>query len=212
MILAPGNPARKAQMEKMQMSDTANTTAKPEKRKVADHYLLGADGTVVKTMEEAVGIRYVSINRPQQPFDFIFEGATAGSALAMLACFGAKTKATNEASRVRNGEGGGDDEQLSAIEEVFESLKNGVWREKGEGGGSRIDRQTVAEVLVSLLGDKADGTVDTIAQRFTDGHTTAKHGKMTGEQYFKLVWSNDKVKAAYRTAKGQTGPALDDLA
>lgn len=194
------------------MTDT-NTAAKADsKRKVADHFLLDAEGNVVKEMEKAVGIRYVSVNRPHAPFDFIFKDATAGSALAMLACFGAKTKATNEASRVRNGEGGGDDEQLSAIDEVFEALVNGVWREKGEGGGSRIDRETVAQVLVSLLGDKADGNAITIAQRFVDGHETVKHGKMTGEQYFKLVWSNDKVKAAYRTAKGQTGPALDDLA
>lgn len=194
------------------MSETT-TNEKDSKRKVADHFLIAANGEYTKRMEEAVGIEYKSIHRPDAPFKFIFDGATPGTALTMLALFGAKTKATNEASRVRNTDKGDVDEELSAIEEVFEQLNNGVWREKAEGGaGSRIDRRTVAEVLVELLGDKVDGTVDTVAQRFVDGHTTAKGKALTGDEYFKFVWSNDAVKAGYRKKKGQTGPVLDELA
>ena len=195
------------------MSNTENTaTATDGKRKVADHFLIAADGSYTKEMEKAVGIEYKSIHRPNAPFKFVFEGATAGTALTMLALFGAKTKATNEASRVRNTDKGDVDEELSAIEDVFEQLNNGVWREKSEGGaGSRIDRTTVAEAMFDVLGDKLVGTVLDVAQRFVDGYTNAKGKTMTGEEYFKFVWSNDAIKAAYRTRKGQTGPAADDL-
>lgn len=194
------------------MSNTENTAAPDSKRKVADHFLLAADGSVTKRMEEAVGIRYVAVDKADAPFTFMFDGATPGSALTMLAIFGAKTKATNEASRVRNGEGGGADEQLSAIEEVFEQLTKGVWREKAEGGGgARIDRDKVAEALVSLLGDKAAGPAMIYAQRFVDGYEV-KGKQLTGDEYFKFVWSNDDVKARYRKLTGKTGPALDTLA
>ena len=103
------------------MTDTTTNT-KETKRKVADHFLLNAAGEVVKTMEEAVGIRYVAVARPDQPFNFIFDGATPGSALAMLACFGAKTKATNEASRVRNGDGGGVSSSSSSQKRLAQCL------------------------------------------------------------------------------------------
>lgn len=183
------------------MTDTT-VNAADSKRKVADHHLLKPDGTVTKEMNEATGIRYTSIEKPDAPFTFMFDGATPGTALTMLALFGAKTKATNEASRVRNGEGGGADEQLDAVEEVFEQLTKGVWREKSDGvGGARIDWRIVAEELMTLLGSTAQGTVDTYHNRIT-----------TEEAYRKKVWSNDAVKAAYRKRTGKTGPALESLA
>lgn len=202
------------------MTDTTTNT-KPDRKKVADHFLLDGSGQVVKEMEKACGIRYVAVGKADAPFDFIFDGATPGTALTMLAIFGAKTKATNEASRVRNGEGGGVDEQLSAIDDVFSALVGdpnanppvpGVWREKSEGGGTKLDWDTVAQCLATLLGDTNKEPVHVLAQRFIDGYETAKHGKLTGDQYKKLVWSNDAIKTAYRKAKGQTGAALDDLA
>lgn len=193
------------------MSST-ETNAADSKRKVADHFLLDSAGNVTKRMEEAVGIRYVSVDAPDKPFEFKFDNATPGSALVMLALFGAKTKATNEASRVRNGEGGGADEQLGAIEEVFEQLSKGVWREKAEGGGgSRIDWAMVAEVLHGILGAKASGDVAHYASRLGSG-APADALDAAQTAYRKQVWSNDAVKAEYRKRTGKTGATVDSLA
>src|SRR5687767_10511196 len=57
---------------RMSITDTATDS----KRKVADHALLKADGTETKRMEEAVGIRYTSVEKPDAPFTFMFDGAT----------------------------------------------------------------------------------------------------------------------------------------
>lgn len=194
------------------MTDTTTNTAKESARKVADHFLLDASGAVTKRMEDAVGIRYVSVDKPQAPFTFMFDGATPGAPITMLALFGAKTKATNEASRVRNGDGGGADEQLDAIEDVFEQLGKGVWREKAEGGGgARIDWAIVADVLHGTLGSKAAGDVAHYAERL--GSAAPKDGlTVEQEKYRKAVWSNDAIKAEYRKRTGKTGVAIDSLA
>ena len=194
------------------MTNVDTNTAPENKRKVADHFLLDAAGNVTKRMEEAVGIRYVAVDAPSQPFTLMLDGATPGHITTMLALFGAKTKATNEASRVRNGEGGGADEQLSAIEEVFEQLGKGVWREKAEGGGgSRIDWGVVAESLHSILGAKAAGDVAHYAARLGAGAPTDALDKAQAD-YRKQVWSNDAVKADYRKRTGKTGATVDSLA
>lgn len=191
---------------------TTNAPAKESARKVADHFLLDAAGNVTKRMEDAIGIRYVSVDKPDAPFTLMLDGATPGHIITMLALFGAKTKATNEASRVRNGEGGGADEQLGAIEEVFEQLGKGVWREKAEGGGgSRIDWGVVTDVLFGVLGAKAAGGIDVYQARIGVGVPTDALTK-DQEAYRKQVWSNDAIKAEYRKRTGKTGAAIDSLA
>jgi hypothetical protein len=120
----------------------------------------------------------------------------------MLALFGAKTKATNEASRIRNGEGGDTAAQMEAIDEVFGSIDKGVWREKAEGGsGSRTDKALLAQVLVESLGEKAKGTA-----------VEYQHRLETEDGYLRKVLTNDAVKIEYRKRAGKTGVALDTLA
>jgi hypothetical protein len=204
-------PASRKGESKMTNVDT-NATAKESARKVADHFLLDAAGNVTKRMEDAVGIRYVSVDKPNAPFTYMFDGATPGHPITMLALFGAKTKATNEASRVRNGDGGGADEQLDAIEDVFEQLTKGVWREKAEGGGgARIDWGIVTDILYGVLGDKAAGDLASYQGRLGVG---APKDALTKDQddYRKKVWSNDAIKAEYRKRTGKTGAAIDSLA
>lgn len=172
-----------------------------KRKQVAKHELLGPTGDVVKRMEEATGIRYTLIESGDT-----FEwqaGQDAGSALVMLALFGAKTKATNEASRIRNGSpGGGADEQMSAIDEVFEQLAKGVWREKAEGtGGSRIDKAKLAQALVNVLGDKAKQTVGQYQARLEEE-----------EAYFKQVRQHPEVRAEYTRLVGKAVAAVDTLA
>lgn len=184
------------------MSDTDTATAPAAKREsVAKHELIAAPGEEHVGMEAATGIRYTD-RASGEIFEYMLPGATAGTAITMLALFGAKTKATNEASRVRNGENGTTAEQMEAIDEVFANLEKGIWREKAEGGGgSRTDKRVLAEVLIAALGDKAQGTVDTYQYRLE-----------TEEGYLKKVMGNDAIKAAYRKAVGKTGPAIDTLA
>lgn len=181
------------------MTDTTTNDADP-KKSVAKHELIAAPGGEHTTMTAAAGIRYTD-KATGEVFEFMIPGAVAGSPQTMLALFGAKTKATNEASRVRNGDKGDSQAQLEAIDEVFANIANGVWREKAEGSsGTRTDKVLLAQVLVTALGEKAQGTVDTYQNRLE-----------TEEAYYKKVWSSEAIKAEYKKRKGQTGPAIDDL-
>lgn len=183
------------------VTETSTPQASDEKRaSVAKHELIAAPGGEHVNITEALGIRYTD-KTTGEVFEYMIPGATAGSPITLLALFGAKTKATNEASRVRNGQGGDTQAQFEAIDEVFANISNGVWREKAEGGGgSRTKLDVLARVLIEALGDKAQGTVDTYQNRLE-----------TDEAYKKKVWSNDQIKAAYKLAIGKTGPAVTDL-
>ena len=122
----------------------------------------------------------------------------------MLALFGAKTKATNETSRVRNGKNAGASnpiEELEALDEVFESITNGVWREKAEGGsGSRTDKGALADVFIEMLGTTAKGDRDHYVQRFTDD-----------PKYMQTVLRSE-AGIEYKRRAGKTGPAVTSLA
>lgn len=183
------------------MTDTTQiATTETDRKSVAKHELIAAAGGEHTSMDKAIGIRYTD-KTTNEIFEYLIPDATPGHPMTMLALFGAKTKATNEASRVRNGEKGDSAAQLEAIDEVFANITNGVWREKAEGGsGTRTDKALLAAVLVEKLGEKAQGTVDTYQNRLE-----------TEEAYYKKVWSNEEIKAEYKRRKGSTGPALDEL-
>lgn len=183
---------------------TVNDTATDSKRaSVAKHELIAAPGGEHVAINEAVGIRYTD-RESGQKFEYIIPDAQPGTPITMLALFGAKTKATNEASRVRNGKDGDTVAQFEAIDEVFDNITKGIWREKAEGGGgSRTDKAVLAQVLVQWLEaqGKLNGTVDTYQNRLE-----------TEDGYMKKVLANDEVKSLYRKRVGKTGPAADDLA
>lgn len=177
------------------MTDTTvNDTpaaADDKRASVAKHELIAEAGGEHTSIDKAIGIRYTD-KASGEKFEYLIPGAQPGTALTMLALFGAKTKATNEASRVRNGQGGDTQAQFEAIDEVFANITNGIWREKAEGGGgTRTKLDVLARVLVEALGDKAQGTVDTYQHRLE-----------TEDDYRKKVWSNDSIKAAYKAEVG----------
>lgn len=154
------------------MTDTTTNTAPATDDKraaVAKHELIAVKGGEHVSIDTATGIRYTD-RSTNQVFEYLIPDAKAGSPLTMLALFGAKTKATNETSRVRNGKNGGVSnpaEELEALDEVFESITNGVWREKAEGGGgSRTDKPLLATVLMELLGQNAKGDIAHYVARF----------------------------------------------
>jgi len=186
------------------MTDTNTTTASPaDKREaVAKHELIAAAGGEHTAIESAIGIRYTD-KASGNVFEYLIPDAKAGSPLTMLALFGAKTKATNETSRVRNGTGGDTTAQMEALDEVFESITNGVWREKAEGGGgSRTDKELLAKILVEQLGTQANaGGAPFYVQRMTDE-----------KGYIRKVLSNDSIKDEYRKRSGKASVALDTLA
>ena len=183
------------------MTDTATTAT--ARAGVAKHEFIDATGNVVESIDKAVGIRYTD-RASAKGFDYILPDAKAGSPLTMLAIFGAKTKATNETSRVRNGKNGGQSnptEELEALDEVFESITNGIWREKAEGGGgSRTDKALLATVLIELLGTGAKGDVAHYVARFEADKT-----------YMQKVLKSD-AGVEYRSRAGKAGPAVDTLA
>ena len=184
-------------------TQTATAPVKDKRESVAKHDLIAALGGEHCNITEATGIRYTD-KTSGTVFEYLIPGAVAGSPQTMLALFGAKTKATNEASRVRNGTGGDTTAQFEAIDEVFENITKGIWREKAEGGGgSRTDKAVLAGVLVSFLesAGKLQGTVDTYQHRLE-----------TEDGYMKKVLSNDEIKSAYKKAVGKTGPEAGDLA
>jgi hypothetical protein len=179
------------------MTDTTQSAA--SRAGVAKHEFIDDNGNVVEGIENAKGIRYTD-RASGKGFDYLIKP----KGMMMLAIFGAKTKATNETSRVRNGKNGGASnpvEELEALDEVFESIDNGVWREKAEGGGgSRTDKGLLATVLIELLGAGAKGDVAHYVSRFEADKT-----------YMQKVLKSD-AGAEYRARAGKAGPAVDTLA
>lgn len=169
---------------------------------VAKHELIAAPGGEHTSMDKATGIRYTD-RKTNLSFEYMIPGAQPGTAATMLALFGAKTKATNEASRVRNGDGGDETAQMEAIDEVFANLDKGIWREKAEGGGgSRTDKALLAQVLVEQLGTQAN----------PGGALYYQHRLEQEPEYLKKVLSVDAIKSEYRKRAGKTGPAIETLA
>jgi hypothetical protein len=98
------------------MSDTTTIdTAKAPKVNVAKHEMLAEKGGPAVGIDSAVGIRYTDI-KTGLVMEFFPRKAKAGTELTMLALFGAKTKATNEAADC-NGEGG-EPTRMEAIDEL----------------------------------------------------------------------------------------------
>jgi hypothetical protein len=187
------------------------TNEKPTREARAKHELLAEPKGPHTDINSAVGIRYTDL-KSGLTREFFPRGAKAGTELTMLALFGAKTKATNEASRIRNGEGGDEQLQMEAVDDLFDSLllTPPVWREKSEGGsGSRTDKELLATVLIEMLGTKAKGDVAYYAARFSDDSDPKDTTK--GIAYMRAVLKSE-AGTEYRKRAGKTGPAVDTLA
>ena len=189
------------------MTDTTtNAPAEKSRTAIAKHEFIStaADGTVtlVDDIQQATGIRYTD-KGSEKSFDYAIPGAQAGTPLTMLAIFGAKTKATNETSRVRqnNGKVNNAELELEALDEVFESITNGVWREQAEGGGgTRTDKDLLATVLLEMLGESAKGDKAHYVARFE-----------SDLPYMRQVLKSE-AGTEYRKRAGKQGPAVSTLA
>jgi hypothetical protein len=132
-------------------TETAGADTEPAKRKVADHWLIDADGNKVDDEEVATGIGYQVVGS-KAPFTFQ-TGQAAGTAAAMLAVFGAKTLATNESSAARNrkDDPADADGQMEAVAERFALIGTGKWVDRTrEGVGAKIDLDALAGAIIAV--------------------------------------------------------------
>jgi len=202
-VSSPANPA----------TPPANATVdeEPAKRKVASHTLIDANGVKLpddQSEEHAWGIRYTLLAN-NQSFDYVY--GKSPDMDRMLACFGAKTLATNETSQARNnpkGEGTAD-EQIAAVRDRFAGLASGVWVDRTRDGvGAKVDKDALAEALCRVFvasGKKTQADIDggykaTIRQKLEDDAGYARSARQ-----------NPAVSAEYAAIVGRQVKTVDDL-
>lgn len=183
---------------------TNGSAADDKRAQVAKHELLMADGRVTTRMEEATGIRYTVVATGKS-FEYQ-TGGEPGNPLTMLAVFGAKTKATNEASSHRQAVQRGDDvdgDEYDSVEDAFVNIDGGVWREKAAGvsRGPKYDNAILAFVLHAALGTSAKGDVAHYADRLE-----------ADKGYRAKVVGRDDIKAAYWAEAAKRGQAKPSAA
>ena len=183
------------------MSDTA-TNGADKRTQVAKHEYLNANNEVTKDIHGATGIRYTDVESGEV-FTYQIPGAQAGTPQTMLAVFGSKTKATNEASQVRQALRAGEDpetSQVDAIIEVFGKIDNGVWREPGEGRvGTKVDRDSLASAIVEF------------AQSIGKAHDLAAVRQRLDDdvKFFRMARKDERITSIYNRLPGSESKKAD---
>jgi hypothetical protein len=182
------------------------------RRKVAEHNLIGADGVVVESEEDADGIKYDLIGG-SKPFTWNYSQANEAER-KLLAIFGAKTLATNETSQIRNGaktKGDpvpGADEQIGAVAERFALLRAGQWVDRTrEGAAVRIDKDALAEAIIQVMLAAGKITDDQVGDT-----KAAKRQQLEDDPtYMRKARQVPEVATAYARIVGRTTATVNDL-
>lgn len=189
-------------------NQTMNTQVETEttvaKRQVAKHFLLDASGNLVEDFEDAKGIRYLDIGSGQT-IDYI---PANDKARDMLAAFGARTLATNEASAARNGRDATSAEQCDAIRERFASIDSGTWVDRTREGGPRIDYPTLAKAIFNVL-SKAGKTDETKRNEAEAAYVKAFEADKAKAAFMRTA---PGVEAEYKALRGTKTASVEDLA
>lgn len=185
----------------------------PESRTVATHLLLDAAGAVVEDFEKGAGIRYVD-KASGATFDYFPDG----KAKDMLALFGARTLATNEASQIRNGKefkgrpaSDSSQEQVGAIKDRFALIDSGVWVDRTREAGVRWDPALVITAFIEVAKNTAKGKAK------SDDEWNAFHAQMLAQsaepesKVIATLRSVEGVEAMYRKLQGKTSKSVDDV-
>ena len=176
------------------------------KRKVANHILLDAatPPNEVDGEELATGFRYHHIASGHS-FEWQ-SGMPAGDMRTMLAIFGAKTLATNEASQVRQKEGDTGD-QVGAIRDRFALLETGKWVDRTREG-PKVDLNAMAEAAVQVLieSGKIEDKPDVVGPRKQAIREALDDPKMLAQ-----IRQVAGVAAAYAKLVGKATKTADDL-
>jgi hypothetical protein len=174
------------------------------KKQIAKREEIDDTGKEVDT-EQATGVRYTLLERPNEPVVLQISKYPPHSKL-MLAIFGAKTLAGNVVSTAQTN----DEDPILAVLSRFEAIANPDevnWGLSDRTGGPRYDQETVCKAVAAVKGE-------------TDWQPyMAKWGtdQIVGGK--KLKWENaamrrEDVKAKYaelRPPKPVEAPALDSL-
>ena len=173
------------------------------RKAVAKHFLLDENGEVTEDETKARGFRYEQISTGEK-FDYMVSPAAA----MMLACFGGKTLATNEASQVRNGKlAGGDAEQMEAIKNRFALLDQGEWVDRTrESAAPNLD--WLAESIVAVM--LADSKI-TEEQAAGDAKAKVRQKLDDDPAYVKTARQHPRVSAEYARLAGRVVKTTDDL-
>jgi hypothetical protein len=185
------------------MGETETDTTK---RKVANHILLDASNppNEVDSEELATGFRYHHIASGHS-FEWQ-SGMPAGDMRTMLAIFGAKTLATNEASQVRQKEGDTGD-QVGAIRERFALLETGKWVDRTREG-PRVDLDKMAEAAANVL--VANGKVPNEPAAIT-ARVAALRKALDDPKMVAQIRQVEGVAAEYAKLVGKATKTADDL-
>lgn len=187
---------------------------KEERDRVATHEWLDKEGNVLDSRDptDAYGYRF-TLEGVDKPLEFIADPANE-FALRTLALFGAKTKATNEASGVRNGKQKGTPEagpqfQMEAVQEFFTRLMSGEWSAPSEGGVAvRIDKDALAQAICVVLvneGKKSQADID-------QGHKAKVRQKLEDDpQFVRKSRQVPQVATEYSRIVGKATATVDDL-
>ena len=189
------------------MAETNETATESAKRAVAKHALLAADGAVVEDFEDAHGIRYTDL-ASGLTYDYTPKNPNA---IRMLAMFGARTLATNEASASRQKEGSSQD-QIDSIKERFEYIEaNNAWVDRTREVGARWDVATLAKAAVNVL--IAQGKIPAgDAQKAAETEARLADLMNTDKAKVGSIRAVDGVEAEYKKLQGKTAKTADDLA
>ena len=187
----------------MSMTETVTEESKAPRKKVAEHWLIDANGATVEDEKLATGIGYKLVDLPDQPFTFQVPGAIPANPQTMLAIFGAKTLATNESSQARNNPKGeaSAQEQMDAVRERFALIESGEWIDRSrEGGvGAKIDKDALAMAMKEVKPD-SKSTVNEIRARLETDVVLLRNARQVPE-----------IAAVYARIVGKPTKTVDDL-
>lgn len=175
-------------------STSVDTETKTVKERVAKHELIDGDGKVVESEEEAKGIRYTHLASGQ--VYSLDVSKLPAEAMLMLANFGAKTLATNEASQARQAD---NPDQIGAIRDRFELISTGKWVDR-TGGERKIDLDIMAQAIVNV-GGRAGKSYEIAAIR----------GKLDDAAFVRQVRQVKDFTNEYATLQGKTLATVDDV-
>lgn len=188
----------------------SNVDTNEPREKVADHEFIDLGGNEVEETETATGYRYTLVALPNEPFTWQWDQANELER-KLLALFGAKTLATNETSQIRNAKKNkGLDttrEQLDALKDRFQMVRDGQWVDRTREGGVRVDKPKLAAAIVQV---KIDIKKITEAQRDAEYATTLQKLEEDPE-YLRKTRQVPEVQKAYAAAMGRTTATVNDL-
>lgn len=184
------------------------TETEEGRKQVAEHILLTADGSEAESEEQAQGVRYKLLENGKT---FTWNWSEANdSEKIMLACFGAKTLATNVTSAARNNKKNpaNAEQQFTELEERFALIRGGQWVDRTrEPGAPRVDRDKLAAAIVQVMLKGGKITADQESATLQE-----KRERLDSDAaYLTMARQIPAVAEAYNELTGRATATVDQL-